>query len=83
MGSNESSNGKRDDDTGKFSEQYETGAFVDALRELGGSGATKGIADKVGCSRRTAHYRLSELRDEGRIDVREVGRSKLWVIEDE
>lgn len=68
------------DDEGKFSARYSPEDFVDALDRLGGSGSTKEISDEVGCSRRTAHYRLSDLEDEGRVDSREVGRSILWQV---
>ncbi|WP_117595164.1 winged helix-turn-helix domain-containing protein [Haloprofundus halophilus] len=70
------------DNSGKFSEQYDPDEFVDALRQLGGDGSTKEVADKVGCSRRTATYRLSSLRDDGRIGGREIGRSMLWMVND-
>jgi len=73
---------ERDDETGEFSVQYDADDFVDALRRLGGSGSTKEVADEVGCSRRTAHYRLDGLLDDDRVSVREVGRSKLWQVVD-
>jgi len=68
------------DDAGKFSTKYEPQDFVDALRRLDGSGSTKEVADEVGCARRTAHYRLSNLEDDGRVNSREVGRSILWQV---
>lgn len=84
MDSNNRSKDNRDNDTGKFSVQYDAGNFVEALRRLDGSGSTKEVADEVGCSRRTAHYRMEDLLDNGQVSVREVGRSKLWqVIDDE
>ena len=66
------------DDQGKFSTKYEPNEFLDALVQLGGSGSTKEVADKVECARRTAHYRLSDLQEAGRVTSREVGRSILW-----
>jgi hypothetical protein len=81
MAEDKPSNDDRDD-AGKFSEQYDPADFVDALQRLGGEGSTKEVADEVGCSRRTATYRLSALRDDGRIGGREVGRSMLWVVPD-
>jgi len=68
------------DDAGKFSTKYKPQDFVDALRRLDGSGSTKEVADEVGCARRTAHYRLSNLEDDGRVNSREVGRSILWQV---
>lgn len=71
------------DDTGKFSTKYEPDDFVEALRRLGGAGSTREIAVEVGCARRTAHYRLSDLQDDGRVDFREVGKSILWQVIDD
>jgi predicted transcriptional regulator len=70
------------DDAGKFAMKYEPQDFVDALRRLDGSGSTKEIADEVGCTRRTAHYRLSDLEDDDQVTSREVGRSILWQVVD-
>ncbi|SFR58385.1 FaeA-like protein [Halogeometricum limi] len=75
--------GEGRDDEGKFSTKYSPEDFLSALDQLGGSGSTKEIADEVGCSRRTANYRLSDLEDEGRINSREVGRSILWQVNED
>jgi len=80
MDENEQGGDNRDCDTGKFSEKYDSEEFVDSLHRLGGSGSTKEIADEVGCARRTAHYRLTDLEDDGRVTSREVGRSILWQV---
>jgi len=82
MGEEEGPEHERDDDTGTFSMKYESEDFVNALRRLDSSASTKEIADEVGCSRRTAHYRLSNLQDENRISSRKVGRSILWEVHD-
>jgi hypothetical protein len=76
-GSNDQSDPR--DDSGKFTKKYPTTAFLDALRELGGAAGTGDVADTVGCPQRTAYHRLSDLRDEGQIDSRQVGGSMLWV----
>lgn len=69
-------------DFGEYTTKYARQGFEDALKRLGGSGSTKEVADEVGCVRRTAHYRLSELEDDGRVSSREVGRSILWKVVD-
>ena len=83
MDENERGGDNRDCDTGKFSERYDSEEFVDSLHWLGGSGSTKEIADKVGCARRTAYYRLSDLEEEGQVDARKVGKSILWQVIDD
>lgn len=69
------------DAAGQFTEKYPASAFLDALRDLGGAAGTSDIADEVGCPQRTAYHRLSNLRDDGQIDSRQVGGAKLWVVE--
>ena len=69
---------ERDETSGQYVAEYDREAFVDAIRELGGSASTSEIADAVGCDRRTAHLRLTELDEEGPIDGRRVGRAYLW-----
>ncbi|QIB74757.1 helix-turn-helix transcriptional regulator [Halogeometricum borinquense] len=82
MDNTDPSDGERDD-AGKFSTKYEPGDFLAALRRLGGAGSTKEIAEDVGCTRRTAHYRLSDLEESGDISSRDVGRSILWQVVDD
>lgn len=79
MGNPDDSDDERDD-TGKFTEKYPASAFLDALRDLGGAAGTADVADEVGCPQRTAYHRLSNLRDDGQIDSRQVGGAMLWVV---
>lgn len=72
---------ERDESSGQYVAEYAPEAFTEALRELGGSASTAEVADAVGCNRRTAHLRLTELEDEGAVDGRRVGRAYLWSAE--
>jgi predicted ArsR family transcriptional regulator len=69
---------KRDEDSGKYTENYPHKKFISALEILGGEASTQEIADQVGCAYRTAHAKLSELEDEEQISSRKVGNAKLW-----
>nr|WP_246084528.1 HTH domain-containing protein [Salinadaptatus halalkaliphilus] len=40
---------------------------------------TSEIADEVGCTRRTAYTRLKSLEENGRVEIRQVGNSLVWV----
>lgn len=71
---------KRDEDSGKYTENYPYKRFVSALEILGGEASTQEIADQVGCAYRTAYAKLSELEDEGKISSRKVGNAKLWQL---
>ncbi len=70
----------RDEETGKYTETYPSEKFLSALDSLKGSGGTREVADEVGCAYRTAHAKLSELENEGKINSRKVGNSKLWQL---
>jgi DNA-binding MarR family transcriptional regulator len=67
----------RDEESGKFTEEYPLQAFLEALSELGPSGTTD-ISDYIGCDRRTAYLKLKTLEEEGEIRSRKVGNSLLW-----
>jgi DNA-binding MarR family transcriptional regulator len=67
----------RDEESGKFTEEYPLQKFLEALSELGPSGTTD-ISDYIGCDRRTAYLKLKTLEEEGEIRSRKVGNSLLW-----
>jgi uncharacterized membrane protein len=71
----------RDEDTGRFTTEFEDEDFIRALEELGGSASTSDIAEQLDCDRRTAYLRLNDLEDAGCISSREVGNSLLWMGE--
>jgi hypothetical protein len=75
-------NDERDEDTGKFEEKYDDDDFVAAIRDFDGAAGTADVADAVGCPHSTAYHRLDRLRDDGRIDSRQVGNAVLWVADD-
>jgi hypothetical protein len=70
---------ERDEDTGKFAEEYPQEAFLDALNELGAAGTTD-ISEYVGCDRRTAYLKLQSLEDDREITSRKVGNALLWEL---
>lgn len=69
----------RDEETGKYTESYPYEDFLSALELLDGTAGTQEIADEVGCSYRTAHAKLTELEEDGKIASRKVGNAKLWL----
>lgn len=72
---------ERDERTGEFVETYPPSKFIDAIESLSGSATTQEIADEVGCAYRTAHAKLSNMREEDLVISRRVGRSILWSLE--
>jgi hypothetical protein len=67
----------RDEDSGKFTEQYPEEAFLGAVERLE-TATTSEIAEEVGCSYDLAYRRLNTLIDEGEIQRKEIGPSFVW-----
>ena len=70
------------DDSGRFKSKRDPDDYIDAIREQGGMASTNEVADAVGVKYRTAHHNLSKHRDAGRVTVRDVGGSFLWIADD-
>ncbi len=71
----------RDENSGKFTEEYPLQKFLGALAELGSSGTTD-IAEQVGCDRRTAYLKLKSLEENGEVRSQKVGTSLLWELDE-
>ena len=67
----------RDEETGKFSEEYPDEDFLNALDSLE-LPSTNDVADYVGCSYTLAYHRLTRLAEQGKISKVEVGNSFTW-----
>ncbi len=74
-------NRERNEDDGKFTEEYPLEDFLNALDELGPSGTTD-VSDYVGCDRRTAYLKLQALDDDDKISSRKVGNALLWELDE-
>ena len=68
----------RDEETGRYTGQYSTDDFLNAINEEGGMAGTGEIADHVGCAHDTAYKRLQELEKVGIISSRKMGNTLLW-----
>lgn len=55
--------------------------WLDAPNALGGMAGTSDVAEEVGCGRRTAYGRLTELAEDGVIERRDVGNSIVWLLD--
>ncbi len=71
----------RDENTGRYSEEYPPEEFLEALENLGATGTTD-ISNHVGCDRRTAYLKLQTLEEEGEIESQKVGNALLWDLVD-
>lgn len=68
---------QQDDETGQFVPTYNPEDFLEAVETLD-LPTTAEVADHVGCAKRTALHWLNELEDDGRVNSRMAGRTKLW-----
>lgn len=70
----------RDRETGEFTDKYPEDAFLDAVRDHDGLPTTPSVADAVGCNRRTAYNRLTDLESRGDVASQEAGRTLVWTL---
>jgi len=68
---------ERDEESGKFTDQYSREEFIEAVEELDIVTTTK-VADYVGCSYDLAYRRLHELAEEGEINKEDAGGLFIW-----
>ncbi|ELY39833.1 hypothetical protein [Natronorubrum tibetense] len=71
----------RDENSGKFTEEYPREEFLKALEELGATGTTD-VSSHVGCDRRTAYLKLQTLEKKGEVKSQKVGNALLWELVD-
>lgn len=70
----------RDEESGKFTQQYESEAFLKAVSSINNA-TTSRIADEVGCSYDLAYRRLKSLEEENEVEREEVGGSFIWLAD--
>ncbi|WP_193309203.1 transcriptional regulator [Halorubrum halophilum] len=67
----------RDEESGKFTEQYSRETFLKAVNSLENA-TTAQVAEKVGCSYDLAYRRLKGLEEEEEVTRTEIGSSFVW-----
>ena len=70
----------RDEETGRFTEEYPPEKLIQAIRDAGGAAGTQEVADAVDCSYETAYKKLRGLENEGDLTHRKVGNARLWEV---
>lgn len=69
----------RDEESGRFTEEYPEEEFIQALEELGSAGTTD-ISNYISCDRRTAYLKLQSLEEEDKVTSQKVGNALLWEL---
>ena len=68
---------ERDENTGKFEEEYQRNSFLEAVEGIDSATTTK-VAERVGCSYDLAYRRLKGLTEEGDLSCVKVGNTFIW-----
>lgn len=69
----------RDEDTGEFRTTFPDADFIAAIETVHPT-TTRNICEEVSCAYRTAHERLTDLAEEGKVKREKIGQSLLWSI---
>jgi len=69
------------DSTGRFKPEVSDEEIIEAVRENEPAGTSE-VGDAVGLARQNADYRLRQLRNDGRVKSKKVGRSLVWTVTD-
>ncbi|NIC00247.1 helix-turn-helix domain-containing protein [Halobacterium sp. R2-5] len=72
----------RDEETGRYTGEYSTEDFLNAINLEGGMAGTGEIADQVGCAHDTAYKRLQRMEKDGLVASQRVGNTLIWTVED-
>lgn len=67
----------RDENSGKFTEEYPDKAFLDAVEQIE-TPTTVQISNEVGCSYNLAYRRLKELVEKKKVQCEKIGSSFVW-----
>ena len=73
----------RDEETGRYTGEYDRTDFLTAIQNHDGIPGTGEIASAVGCSHDTAYKRLQQLEREGTVESSKVGNTLVWSVTDE
>lgn len=74
---------KRDEDTGRFTDEYPPEELLAAIRDIGSRVATSEIADRIGSTRQAAHAKLQKMEERGQVESQMVGGNRMWSIAEE
>ena len=73
----------RDEESGKYVENYPRERFTEAIQEHGGMASTSEVAEYVGCSYDLAYKRLRSFENSGEVESRKVANARLWSVAEE
>ncbi|WP_435078554.1 transcriptional regulator [Halococcus sp. AFM35] len=73
----------RDEDSGRFQEEYPPEEVIAAIQNQDGYAGTASIADEIGATTESAYVKLRAMEDEGYVESQLVGQSRIWEVTEE
>lgn len=70
---------RRRDGSGRYDAEYPAEDFLEAIGSVDVA-TTEAIAREVGCHLNTAHHRLDQLEDNGRVERGKIGNAFVWSV---
>lgn len=72
---------EKDEDTGRFTEEYSAAEILEFIGSQRGVVTTPEVRDFLGCEISTAHRRLNQLVADGKLSKRKTPSAILWFRE--
>jgi hypothetical protein len=73
----------RDEDSGRFQEEYPPEEVIAAIQKQDGYAGTASIADEIGTTTESAYVKLRAMEDEVYVESQLVGQSRIWEVAEE
>lgn len=71
---------KRDEDSGRFEEEYSPEEVIAAIQKHDGQAGTSDIAEEIGSSYGAARYKLRVMEEEGYLKSRQISGVYIWEV---
>ena len=71
---------KRDEDSGRFEEEYSPEEVIAAIQKHDGQAGTSDIAEEIGSSYGAARYKLRVMEEEGYLESRQISGVYIWEV---
>lgn len=73
------SDNRRDSETGRYTPDFTDDELLEAVKANEPAGTTE-LADIFNCSQQAAYKRLTQLEEDGSINSKLVGGTKVWML---
>ena len=74
---------KRDEDSGRFQEEYPPEDVIEAIQNCDDYAGTADVADEIGTTTESAYVKLRAMEDQGYLKSQLIGQSRIWEVVEE